>query len=381
MDKRLLAPLGVVGEKMQGRDFQFLQVETDGRRVEISPLWGRAGFVVQTKGESTYEVPLEDITMWLEQHIGAAKKVLLRCVLRSTETLVTLESGKIKVHTKAAEHLRSDAGAPPSAHSQAVITGTRQDFIKAEPARKMLTALGIMSPTGEIKGDKRRKFYQVDRFIELLSHMVADWPRGEELVVLDCGCGKSYLSFALNYYLHEVLGIKCFFIGIDQNQDVVDASRRIQEELIYRNMEFVRAEVSNYVPSKKPHLVLSLHACDTATDEALALGLAMQAKYIIAVPCCQAALTESIDYGALQSLARHALLKQRLADVLTDGLRVLALEAAGYKVSVVEYVSPLDTPKNLMIRAERSQTTPSARAYDELKRVLKVEPWIDRLSR
>ena len=381
MDKRLVAPLEVVAEKMHGSDFQCLRVEADGRRFEIRPLWGRPGFVLEIKGQSPLELPLEDITTKLAEYLGEAKNVLLCCALRSTETLITLQSGKLKVQTKAREHLQPGDGVPHSAHKEAVVKGTRQAFIKAEPARKMLTALGIMSPTGEIKGDKRRKFYQVDRFIELVSHMVEDWPRGEELVVLDCGCGKSYLSFALNYYLHEVLDRKCYFVGIDQNQEVVDTSRRIQEQLNYRNMEFVRAEVSDYLPRKKPHFVLSLHACDTATDEAIALGLALQAKYIVAVPCCQAALTDSIDYGALQDVARHPLLRQRLADVLTDGLRVLALEAAGYKVSVVEYISPLDTPKNLMIRAERGQGAPSAKAYSELKRVLKVEPWIDRLGR
>jgi len=381
MDKRLVAPLEVVGEKMRGSDFQFLRVEADGRTLEIRPLWGSADFAFEAKGSRPLALPLEDIITKLAEYLGEAKNILLRCALRSTETLVTLQAGKVKVQTQAAKHLRPDDGAPHSPHIEAAAKGTRQAFIRAEPARKMLTALDIMSPTGEIKGDKRRKFYQVDRFIELISHMVENWPRGEELIVLDCGCGKSYLSFALNYYLHEVLGRKCYFIGIDQNQEVVDTSRRVQEQLNYRNMEFVCAELSEYVPSKEPHFILSLHACDTATDEAIALGLALGARYIVAVPCCHAALTESIDYGALQSVARHPLLRQRLADVLTDGLRVLALEAAGYKVSVVEYVSPLDTPKNLMIRAERGQVVPSANAYSELKRALKVEPWIDRLGR
>jgi len=211
--------------------------------------------------------------------------------------------------------------------------------------------------------------------------MLDSWPRTEELVVVDCGCGKSYLSFALNYYLVQVLGKKCRIIGIDNSRQVIESSQSIQKKLNYRNMEFYQVEVGDYEPQRQVHMVLSLHACDTATDQAIALGIKNKSRYIIAVPCCQAALTDELDYGALAAVVKHNIFKRRLADLLTDGLRVAALEAHGYKVSVAEYVSPLDTPKNIMLRAERADAdhSSSRTAYQELKRVLHVVPWIDRL--
>jgi len=237
------------------------------------------------------------------------------------------------------------------AHQQPVESGTRQQFVKVDEALELLQALEIVSPQGKVRADRRRKYYQGDRFVELVDGMLDQWDEPRPLTILDCGCGKSYLSFVLNYWLTEKRRIPCKVIGIDGNKGVIESSRKIQRHLNYRNMEFQVSSILDYQATGPVDMVLSLHACDTATDEALAMGIHLNSKYIISVPCCQAALRDRLDYSPWQGVAKHSIFRNRLSDVLTDGLRVAALESRGYKVSVVEYVSPLDTPKNIMLRA------------------------------
>lgn len=255
-------------------------------------------------------------------------------------------------------------------HQRPAETGTRQQFIKVEEALELLQALGIASPKGKVRADRRRKFYQVDRFVELVDQVLQGWDSQQPLTILDCGCGKSYLAFVLNYWLMEKLRIPCRVIGIDTNEEVIATSRGIQQSLHYRNMEFHKSSILQYKPSGPVDMILSLHACDTATDEALALGIFLNCKYIISVPCCQAALRQRIQYSPWQAIAKHSIFRNRLSDVLTDGLRAAALEARGYKVSVVEYVSPLDTPKNIMLRAVKASDSADASEYRNLQNLV-----------
>ncbi|MBT9156147.1 MAG: hypothetical protein DDT37_01131 [Firmicutes bacterium] len=380
MDSQLALIQSAVAQKLASDTFIRLRATANGQELVIEPLWtSQSLFAVRSANGERRELCLKDVPSRLEEFLSGAKQATIACTERNLETIIELQSGKVRM--RSSSPAKQHPAATSNGHREAVVPGTRQTFIKAEAARELLLAIGIMSADGEIKGDKRRKYYQIDRFIELVTAMLESWPRTEELVVLDCGCGKSYLAFALNYYLVEVLKKKCRIIGIDSSRAVIESSRGIQKKLNYRNMEFHAAEVSAYDPHGPVHMVLSLHACDTATDQAMALGIRSKSRYIIAVPCCQSALTDELYYGAFSAVVQHNVFKRRLADLLTDGLRVAALEAHGYKVSVAEYVSPLDTPKNIMLRAERvaQDDKSSDAAYQELKRVVRVTPWIDRL--
>lgn len=227
----------------------------------------------------------------------------------------------------------------------------RNYYIKADKAEKLLKAIDIMTKDGKIKNDKIRKYNQIDHYVELLDSLFDNFKNKGVITILDCGCGKSYLSFVLNYYLTEVKKIKCNFIGIDYSEQVIETSKSIAQELGYRNMEFYAMDIKNFVPRKKINVVLSLHACDTATDMALALGVKVESDAIIAVPCCHRELLSQYSYEPFKSVLKYGILKARMADVLTDGLRGALLEAKGYDVSIIEYISPLETPKNLMIKA------------------------------
>ncbi|AJA46194.1 methyltransferase domain-containing protein [Clostridium pasteurianum DSM 525 = ATCC 6013] len=227
----------------------------------------------------------------------------------------------------------------------------RNYYIKVGKADKLLKELNIMSKDYKIRNDKIRKYNQIDHYVELLEGIIDKLPKNNIITILDCGCGKSYLTFVLNYYFTEVKKIKCYFIGLDHSEEVIKSSQKMAENLDYRNMEFKALDIKQYKPDKKINVVISLHACDTATDMAIALGIKIKADAIIAVPCCHKEFSSQYKYEPFKDILKHGVFKTRLADVLTDGMRSLMLEAKGYDVSIVEYISPLETPKNLMIRA------------------------------
>ncbi|AKN33177.1 SAM-dependent methyltransferase [Clostridium carboxidivorans P7] len=231
----------------------------------------------------------------------------------------------------------------------------RNYYIKVGSADALLKEIGIMSSQGKIKNDKIRKYNQIDHYVELFDEMLTKLPRNKVINILDCGCGKSYLSFVLNYYLTEVKKVKCHFIGLDYKESVIETSKKMANNLGYRNMDFYAIDIKDYVPKNKINIVMSLHACDTATDMALATGIKLNSDAIIAVPCCQKELLGQYKYEPFKNILKYGVLKSRMADILTDGMRALMLEAKGYDVSVVEYISPLETPKNIMIRALKTK--------------------------
>ena len=231
----------------------------------------------------------------------------------------------------------------------------RDYYIKVGRADNLLKEINIMTKDGKIKNDKIRKYNQIDHYVELLEGVLDSLSKDEEITLLDCGCGKSYLSFVLNYYLTEVKKRKCHFIGLDISEGVIKSSKKMADNLGYRNMEFHAIDIKNYTPSKKINVVISLHACDIATDMAIALGIKLNSDCIIAVPCCHREMLNQYSYEPFKAVLKYGILKARIADALTDGMRSMLLEAKGYSASVVEYISPLETPKNLMIRALKNK--------------------------
>ena len=256
----------------------------------------------------------------------------------------------------------------------------REYLIKVGPASKLLKEIGILTADGKLKNDKIRKYNQIDHFVELVDGIIKDMMHKDCITVVDCACGKSYLSFVLNYYIKDVLKKNCHFIGIDNAQGVIDSSREMAKSLGYNNMEFVNEDLASYEPEVHADIVMSLHACDIATDMAIALGIRAQADAIVAVPCCHKELLDQYSFEAMGPVLKHGVFKARFADLLTDGLRSALLEGYGYDVSAIEYISPLDTPKNLMIRAIRKEDGErNLESYNSLKKMFKVDPIIDKL--
>lgn len=296
---------------------------------------------------------------------------------RGTTIYIDADDKAVKMKTRDQEVAETSKG-----HNETAQITNRNYYIKVGEADAVLKAIGILGENGKIKNDMIRKYNQIDHYIELVDEMLKNLcEKYGRINVVDCGCGKSYLSFVLNYYIKEVLKKNCHFIGLDISQTVIEASRRIAEQLDYKNMEFRVTDIRNYSATEDIHLAISLHACDTATDEAIALAVNNNAKAIVMVPCCQKEILSQYSFDLLQNITKHGVLKARLADVLTDGIRLMLLEAMGYKVSLVEYVSPLETPKNLMIRAEKTGGINKSviEEYKQLKKLLGINPTLEKL--
>ena len=290
---------------------------------------------------------------------------------RGTKIVIDADDKSVK--------MRHEDATPEEAQSSVVQTG-REYVVNPAMAKELLTEIGILAKNGKIKNDKIRKYNQIDYFVELIRGVLNEIGDRDEYVILDAACGKSYLSFVLNFYLREILKKKCRFIGVDYSETVINASRRTAKNLGYRNMEFIQTDLNSYTPSGRIDLVLSLHACDTATDMAMGLGIRSKAKAIVCVPCCHKDILKQYSYEPFRMIMRHGILKARLADTLTDGLRAAYLEGMGYKVSMIEYISPLETPKNIMIRAVYTgkKNKKSMEEYEELKKMIHVNPAIER---
>lgn len=264
-----------------------------------------------------------------------------------------------------------------------IVQTGREYVVNPALAKDLLEEIGILAKNGKIKNDKIRKYNQIDYFVELMQGVLKEIGDKEEYIVLDAACGKSYLSFVMNFYLKEILKKKCRFIGVDYSETVINASQKTAENLGYNNMEFIKADLTEYTPTVRPDIVISLHACDTATDMALALGIRAKSRAIVSVPCCHKDILKQYSYKPFEAITKHGILKARLADTLTDGLRSAYLEGAGYKVSMIEYISPLETPKNIMIRAiyTGKRNEKSKQEYEELKNMLNVKPAIERFCK
>lgn len=274
--------------------------------------------------------------------------------------------------------MRYDDMAQPEKNTTATV-GERKYLIAPPKANDLLKEIGIMGQNGKIKNDMVRKYNQIDHFVELVSEHLKKLDG--DIEVLDCACGKSYLSFALNYYLKDVLKKDCHITGVDYSQTVIDASVKSAKNLGYNNMTFIKADLTDFKPERVPDVVISLHACDTATDMAIAAGINAKAKAIFAVPCCHKELLGQYSYAPFEPLLKHGIFKARQADLLTDSLRCLLLEAAGYTVTAQEYISPVETPKNLLIRAfcDGKNKDKAKKEYFELKRMLGINPKLETL--
>lgn len=284
---------------------------------------------------------------------GAVDFFAQQAEIYEESTLVYTERGAVLAITCNASGVNmkqtEQKDVPPEAMANPLLAGGREYLIRVDRAAPLLREIGILTQEGKVKNDMIRKYNQIDHYVELVAPMFEQ--HGEdEILLLDCACGKSYLSFVMNYYLRDVLRKRCRVIGIDINDHVISESRKMAQRLGYHNMEFLKADLRTYQPPKKVTAVISLHACDIATDLALGTAIRAKAKYVACVPCCHKELLEQYQLPGLAPLTKHGVFRARFNDALTDSMRALKLEAEGYRVSVVEYISPLDTPKNLLIR-------------------------------
>ena len=220
-----------------------------------------------------------------------------------------------------------------------------------------LRDLGVMTEDGKIVRSRTDKFRQINRFLEFIEDILPQLDRDRELTILDFGCGKSYLTFAMYYYLHELKGYDIRIVGLDLKEDVIRHCSRLAEQYGYDKLTFLTGDIADYDGVDQVDMVVTLHACDTATDYALAKAVGWNAKVILSVPCCQHELNAQFSAGGgsgdglLAPVMDYGLLRERFAALVTDGLRAKYLERAGYETQVLEFIDMEHTLKNILLRA------------------------------
>lgn len=251
-----------------------------------------------------------------------------------------------------------------------------------------LKAASLADSEGRVRASMRGKYDQVNEFLKVVADVLKGFSlrEGETFTVVDCGCGKAYLTVALYLYLTQVVGLKSVRVyGVDRRADVIAAARRMADVLdLSGRVEFVESDLAAFEPpneSRRADMVVSLHACDTATDEALAKGVEWKARYILSAPCCQHELQKTLaDKGAFAGLMRQSILRERLCDILTDSFRAMIMRILGFKTQVVEFVSSEATARNIMLKCEfcvkPGQSGPVAE-YLNLRDYWHVTPWLE----
>ena len=214
-----------------------------------------------------------------------------------------------------------------------------------------LIDLGVMTQNGSIVNAHYDKFRQINRFLEYIEDILPSLPTGRELRILDFGCGKSYLTFAIYYYLKVLKGYPVRITGLDLKEDVIRHCNELAVKYGYDKLEFLCGDIAYYDGCSQVDMVVTLHACDTATDYALAKAVGWGAKVILSVPCCQHELNEQMKNDLLSPVLHYGILKERMAALMTDGLRAQILEANGYRTQILEFIDMAHTPNNLLIRA------------------------------
>lgn len=243
-----------------------------------------------------------------------------------------------------------------------------------------LIDLGVMTQNGNIVNAHYDKFRQINRFLEYIEDILPSLPTGRELRILDFGCGKSYLTFAIYYYLKVLKGYPVRITGLDLKEDVIRHCNELAVKYGYDKLEFLCGDIAYYDGCSQVDMVVTLNACDTATDYALAKAVGWGAKVILSVPCCQHELNKQMKNDLLSPVLHYGILKERMAALMTDGLRAQILEANGYRTQILEFIDMAHTPKNLLIRAVYNGHCADNKAQiNELLAAFDVNPTLYRL--
>ncbi|MEZ0228844.1 MAG: SAM-dependent methyltransferase [Planctomycetota bacterium] len=336
-------------------------------RKEVFRIWGEGGAkkVTVTRFEDKKQT---------SQETFAASELPARAAALAAEPFAIWEvtGTASELHARRAKKaILVSVGKPPQAREQPKTHDRAREHVldpKDPETAKLLHALGLASERGHVLPGSERKLRQVEHFVRLALEVLGDTTG--DLRLLDAGCGAAYLTFSLHHVLARSGRGRVSMHGVDVREDVIQASEEIAKKLgVEKDVTFTKGLIRDLWLDELPHVVLSLHACDTATDEALAKGVSLGASVILAAPCCQHELHKKLEADALAPLLRHGILRERLADLATDALRATILRAVGYKADVIEFVDPDATAKNLLIRATALRAPKEKRWLEEVGRM------------
>ena len=225
-----------------------------------------------------------------------------------------------------------------------------------------------MQPDGRVNKSAYDKYRQINRFLEIINDSIKD---ENELNIIDFGCGKSYLTFILYYFLVEIKKMNINIIGLDLKEDVIDNCNEIAKKYKYDNLKFYKGNISDFKDNNKIDMIVTLHACDTATDYALYHAINMKCRYIFSVPCCQHEINNQLKTDVMHSLTKFGIIKERFSALLTDSIRANILQYYGYKTNVMEFVDFENSPKHLLIRASLTNSPKNIKIKKEIDELIK----------
>lgn len=296
--------------------------------------------------------------------------------INMTDAIATILSSKSKTLTckyKKAGQLKAQRDL---SHNR-----TKKYIIQEGKPVAFMIDLGVMGQDGKIIRTRYDKFRQINRFLEYIEDILPKLDKERELTIIDFGCGKSYLTFAMYYYLKELKGYNIRIIGLDLKADVIEHCNELRTRYGYDKLDFYVGDIATYKDVDKVDMVVTLHACDTATDYALAKAVKWGAEVILSVPCCQHEANRTIKSDILSPVMEYGILKERMAAIVTDAARAKLLTANGYDTQILEFIDMEHTPKNLLIRAVKSgkEDLSAREKTKDMLEALNLELTIDKL--
>lgn len=360
------------------------RIKGEKRKIQIRPILLKGALVFQAEDYKQKQVfhqnlsgkeALEKIGEWMQEMQQLE-------LLHQDGRVNMLVSKKGKITLK-----QSKNGCPVL---QADLTHNRKKKYILDPQVKVpfLEDLGVQTSEGKIVHSRYDKFRQINRFLEFVEDILPALPKDREVVILDFGCGKSYLTFAMYYYLHELKGYDIRIIGLDLKEDVIRHCNELRTRYGYEKLDFLTGDIADYDGVDQVDMVVTLHACDTATDFALDKAIRWNAKVILSVPCCQHELNRQISNEILAPAFKYGLIQERMAALFTDAIRGNLLEEAGYQVQLLEFIDMEHTPKNILIRAVKhgkqgQHGKKEKQLHSDVQRMLEflhVDPMLARLQ-
>ena len=298
----------------------------------------------------------------LPEEICGYVKGLLSGGLRNGEVISGLGSAVVLVSKKgtvtvkikrAAQTKQKENQEEDRLASEVILAHNRKKRYVLEEGKpvEFLVDLGVMTKEGKIVRTRYDKFRQINRFLEFIEDILPNLDPGRETTIIDFGCGKSYLTFAMYHYLHCLKGYPVRIIGLDLKKDVISRCNLLAEQYGYEKLRFYHGDIASYEGVDHVDMVVTLHACDTATDYALAKAVRWGARVILSVPCCQHELNRQMKNEQMKPVFQYGLIKERMAALYTDALRAQLLEGQGYRTQILEFIDMEHTPKNILIRA------------------------------
>ena len=356
---------------------------------------------VEIKGQIVYQAsetvgtkvlhknyPREDLIEYLKTELQHNFSQLQASGVALDGTVLVSKKGKITIKTRrhpvnpSGNKLQVGADRLSQAGENTRILAhnrVKQYILKENIPVPFLVDLGVMNKEGRIITQKYDKFRQINRFLEFIQDILPRLEQQREVTILDFGCGKSYLTFAMYYYLRELKGYDVNIIGLDLKTDVIQKCNNLAIKYGYEKLHFYQGDIADYEGVSSVDMVVTLHACDMATDYALAKAVEWGAKVILSVPCCQHEVNRQIRNELLEPVLKYGILKERMSALITDGIRANLLESMGYETQLLEFIDMEHTPKNLLIRAVKTGNKKDGKKAAELMEALHINPALDRL--